>query len=256
VILVAFDLEATGLNLNEDRIVEVGLALYSTGRERVLECTSFLVSSEGKLVTDEITKITGVTQDMVDRFGYTQESAIETANEYFMQADGIIGHNSTWYDLPMIRNASQRTGVKVHLPNVSIDTMVDIPGLKGENLIKMCANAKDPKTGRDVGFTYTKHSALDDAKAVIRLISWHDIDAIVTRSQSPMVVLLKQDTGRGINKAENKLARKAGFRWNGDFRCWWQGVKECDIQEFVNRLPFGVSVAPKEITLENLRDDS
>jgi DNA polymerase III alpha subunit (gram-positive type) len=251
-IICAVDLECTGLNLNNDRILEVGLALYSTGRERVFECTSFLVNTDGVKVTDEITDITGATQDLVDAFGYSQESAVETINEYFAQANAVIGHNSTWYDLPMIRNAAKRTNLDLALPKLSIDTMVDVPGVKGEKLITMCANAKDPKTGRDVGFAYTKHSALDDAKAVIRLISWHDIDKIVERAINPMLVILSQ---QGRDKAANKAARKAGFRWNGDFKIWWQAVKEMDVQTLANRVPFAIAVAPKEITLEQLRDD-
>ncbi len=252
-ILASFDLEATGLDRANDRILEVGLALYSTGRERVFECTSFLVNTEGVKITDEITKITGATQDLVEAFGYAPESALETITEYFAQADAVIGHNITWFDNPMIRNAAKRIGLDLALPKIVIDTMTDIPGVKGEKLITMCADAKDPKTGRDVGFSYTKHSALDDAKAVIRLISWHDIDKIVERAMSPMLVILSQQ-GRG--KADNKAARKAGFRWSGEpYKVWWQGVKEMDVQALAQRVPFTIAVAPKEITLESLRDD-
>lgn len=251
-ILCALDFEATGLNKENDRILEVGLALYSTGRERVFECTSFLVNTDGVKITDEITKITGATQDLVEAFGFSQESAIETINEYFAQADAVIGHNIVWYDLPMLRNASKRTGINLALPKIAIDTMSDIPQVKGEKLITMCADAKDPKTGRDVGFSYTKHSALDDAKAVIRLISWHDIDKIVERANSPMLVILSQ---QGRDQAANKAARKAGFRWNPDFRVWWNAVKEMDVQALAAKVPFAIAVAPKEISLEQLRND-
>lgn len=248
-ILAAIDFEATGLDLDKDRIIEVGAALYSTGRERVLECTSFLVKSDGVPVTDEVTRITGVTQDAVDRFGYSQLEGVEAFNEYLNQADAVIGHNILWFDLPMVRKAAKRTSHAL-VEKLPIDTMTDIPGVKGEKLITMCANAKDPKTGRDVGFTYTKHSALDDAKAVIRLISWHDIESVKARAESPtLVVLSHQDKGA----AANKVARKSGFRWNGDFRVWWQAVKECDFVNLKSQVPFDISIT-KDFPLEQLRD--
>lgn len=248
-ILASIDFEATGLDLNNDRIIEVGAALYSTGRERVLECTSFLVKADGIPVTEEVTRITGVTQDAVDHFGYSQIEGIEAFNEYLNQADAVIGHNITWFDLPMIRNAAKRTSQTL-VEKLVMDTMTDIPGVKGEKLITMCASAKDPNTGRDVSFTYTKHSALDDAKAVIRLISWHDIEGVKARAESPMwVVLSHQDR----SKAANKAARKAGFRWNGDYKVWWTAVKELDFENLKSQVPFDISIT-KDFTLEHLRD--
>lgn len=248
-ILASIDFEATGLDLQNDRIIEVGAALYSTGRERVLEQTSFLVNADGVPVTEEVTRITGITQDAVDHFGYSQTEGIEAFNEYVGQADAVIGHNITWFDLPMVRNAAKRTSQSLN-EKLVMDTMTDIPGVKGEKLITMCASAKDPKTGRDVSFTYTKHSALDDAKAVIRLISWHDIEDIQARAESPIwVVLSHQDRGNAANKA----ARKTGFRWNGDFKIWWQAVKECDFDNLKSQVSFDISIT-KDYPLSSLRD--
>lgn len=252
-ILASIDIESTGLDKNNDRIIEMGLVLYSTGRERVLEATSFLVNSDGVAVTEEVKGITGLSQDMVDRFGYSQGDAIEAYAEYITQADAVIGHNINWYDLPVIRNTAKRLGVDfAPLEKLAIDTMTDIPNVKGEALTKMCANAKDPKTGRDVGFTYTKHSAEDDAKAVLRLIQWHDFDAIYQRAQTPMVVVYSH---QDRSKESNRAGRKAGFRWNGDFKVWWQAVKETDVQALAQRVPFGISIAPAEIKPEMLRDE-
>src|SRR5208282_4012540 len=249
-ILLAFDFEATGLNLNDDRIIEVGYSLYSTGRERVIENTSFLVDSNGVAVTDEVTGITGITQDLVDAFGFSQAEAVSEFNAAAYMADAVIGHNIIRYDYPLIRNTAKRNG-QILTEKLAIDTMTDIPGVKGTKLITMCADAKDPKTGRDVGFTYTKHSALDDAKAVLRLISWHDIGEIKARAESPtFVVLSHQEYGDTANKA----AREAGFRWRGaPYKMWWQAVKECDFEELKKRCRFDISIT-KDFPLEQLRD--
>ena len=248
-ILASFDFEATGTNVNEDRIREVGLVLYSTGRERVLEQTSFLVTDTDKVIEGEAAQVCRLDQPMVDKFGYSQTDAVEACVEYFNAADVVIGHNITWFDLPLLRATAKR--LDLILPEkLGIDTMTDIPGVKGQKLITMCADARDPKTGRDVGFTYEKHCALDDAKAVIRLISWHEIDGIIERAKSPtFVVLSHQDRSNAANQA----ARKAGFRWNGNWKVWWKLAKEIDFDTLKSSVPFNISIT-KDLTPEQLRD--
>ena len=76
-IITALDVEASGLDKNKDRILEVGLVLFSTGQNRVLESTGFLVQSDGVVVSEEITGITGITQAAVDRYGYQPSDALE-----------------------------------------------------------------------------------------------------------------------------------------------------------------------------------
>lgn len=240
-ILASIDVEATGLEIAKDRIIEMGLVLYSTGRTKILESTGFLVQSDGIEVTDEITNITGITQDAVDHFGYNQRDAIDAFNEYVSQADAVIGHNLTWFDLPIIRETAKRLGINL-VPKFVIDTMTDIPGVKGEQLITMCAKH---------GFVNpNQHSAEDDAKSVIKLISEYNIDEIVARANSPIFVVLSHQ-GRG--DAENKLARKAGFRWNGQYKIWHKAVKECDYADLVKSVSFPISIT-KDYSLEQLRN--
>lgn len=248
-ILASFDFESTGLDWAEDRIREVGLALWSTGRERILEQTSFLVTDTDKVIEGEAAQVCRIDQQMADKFGYSQTDAVEACAEYFSAADAVIGHNITWSDLPLLRNTAKRLGLVVP-EKLGIDTMTDIPGVKGTKLITMCADARDPKTGRDVGFTYEKHCALDDAKAVLRLISWHEIDGLVARALSPTFVVLSH---QNRNNAANRDARKVGFRWNGDFKVWWQAVKECDFDALKSSVSFDISIT-KDLPLEQLRN--
>jgi DNA polymerase III alpha subunit (gram-positive type) len=243
-IIAAFDLETTGVDKQKDRIIEIGLVLYSTGQRRALESTCFLVDPGGAPITEEISGITGIYANAVEKFGYDEESALNAYCEFYNKAEAVIGHNILRFDLPIINNALNRLQFDNLPEKLIIDTMTDIPGVKGEQLITMCAKA---------GFLYDAHSALDDAKAVLKLISYYNFNEIVRRAESPLVVLFsKQDN----TTANNKVARKAGFRWNGDFKVWWQAIKEMDIKEFAERYPHKMEYAPKEITLEQLRDDS
>ena len=242
-IVCSVDIESTGLHKENDRIIEFGLVLYSTGQNKILESTGFLVESDVK-VSDEITGLTGITQSALDKFGYPQKSGIETFNEYVLQADAVIGHNILWFDLPMIRNTAKREGIDLAPMKLVIDTMTDLPNTKGEQLVTMCAKA---------GFLNPNaHSAEDDAKAVIKLVSNYDIEKVAERAASPTLVILSQ---QGRDQAANKAARKAGFRWNPNARVWWSAVKEMDVQALATKVPFAIAIAPKEITLESLRDD-
>ena len=249
-ILASLDFETTGLDKQKDHIIEVGLVLYSTGQNRILESTGFLVDSSGVPITSEITSKTGITQIAVDTFGYSQESAVQAVLEYIDKADAIIGHNINWFDLPILHNTIDRLKFDRLPEKLIIDTMTDIPGVKGEKLVTMCA---------DKGFVFDAHGAEADARAVIKLTSIYNRESpdtsyekMVERAKSPLMVIL---SGQDNTQENNKIARKAGFRWNPEFKIWWQAVKEMDVEKLAQSYQFKMSYAPKEIPLEHLRDN-
>ena len=60
---VALDIETTGLNPAEDKIIEVGMAKISDGE--IVDSYSTLVNP-GIKISERITMITGITDDMVE----------------------------------------------------------------------------------------------------------------------------------------------------------------------------------------------
>lgn len=238
-ILCAYDIETTGLDRQKDRMIEVGLVLYSTGQKKILESTGFMVRSD-VFVTQEITELTGVTQAAIDRFGYEAESALEVFNDFVKQADAVIGHNVLRFDQPITENASKRLNIPLE-QKLWIDTMTDIPGVVGEQLITMCA-----KHG---WVNPNQHSAEDDAKDVLKLISNYKIEEIVERAQSPVVVMQSHQS-----RDNNADAKKFKFRWNPDYKIWWKAVKEMDVDGLVNQVPFSMSMLDKNVPIEMLQD--
>lgn len=240
-IILSYDLETTGLDKQKDRMIEVGLALYSTAQDKILESTGFLVQSDGVPITEEITKITGITQDAADRFGYDPSDALDDIIKFSEQADAIATHNGIRFDMPFTHNTAKRLG-RLFPEKLVIDTMTDIPGVDGEKLITMCAQH---------GFVNMhQHSAEDDAKSVLKLMSFHNFEAIAERARQPVVILLSHAPRTSTN-AENK---KFKFRWNPGLKIWWKAVKEPDIENLVRQFPFDVSRAGKEISLDQLQD--
>lgn len=61
---VVLDVETTGLHAHEDRITELGLALYEHGR--FTERRDYFINPEGRRVSERITEITGITQADLD----------------------------------------------------------------------------------------------------------------------------------------------------------------------------------------------
>jgi DNA polymerase III subunit epsilon len=241
-ILLSYDLETTGLDKQKDRMIEVGLALYSTGQKKILESTGFLVQPDGVPITQEVTDITGITQAAVDRFGHEPSDTLDDFNWFAEQADAIIAHNGSRFDKPVTENTARRLN-KILENKLWIDTMTDIPGVKGEQLVTMC--------GKHGFVNPNQHSAEDDAKSVLKLVSFYSIDKVVERAKSPTIVVRSHQPNTTEN---NKIVRKLGFIWNGDAKIWWRATKEMDFESLKSRTPFDVSIVGKEISLEQLQD--
>ena len=230
-IIVPFDFETTGTDRDNDRVIEVGASIYSTGHKRYFESVGMLVNPLGVAVTEEITNITGIQQSAVDRYSYNDLDALVTLVEFIDQADAVLGHNVRSFDWPILERWAKRH--EVALPNVLIvDTFEDIPGVEPESLITMCAKA---------GFVYDAHSALADSQASMRLAMYHGIDEIVKRASVPQVAV-RSHAPRTTDNAENK---KYKFRWNPEHKIWWKSVKETDVQALANKVPFEISVLDK-----------
>jgi DNA polymerase III epsilon subunit-like protein len=231
-LILSLDFECTGLDFVKDRVIEVGAILWSSGQKRALESQGFLVSSDVP-VTSEITKITGITQSAVDRYGYESGESLSVVLDFMAQADAVIGHNVVRFDKRMLQSWADREGVPVP-DKLWIDTFTDLPETFATKLGYMAA---------DAGFVNLFcHGALTDCLTVLKLVEKYDINAVVERAKSPMVVVQAHQA-----RHENELAKKAKFRWRPETKQWWKFVKECDLEEFGKTLPFDYSVHRENI---------
>src|ERR1700674_2279648 len=105
--ICVFDLETTGLDFQKDRPIEVGLILFSTTQQKCLESQGFLVKSDVP-VSPEITKITGITQAAVNKYGYESYQALEIVFDILAKADFVVGHNAVRFDKRMLQSWEER----------------------------------------------------------------------------------------------------------------------------------------------------
>ncbi|MDE7229063.1 MAG: PolC-type DNA polymerase III [Oscillospiraceae bacterium] len=157
--IIVFDIETTGLSSTSDRITEIG-AVKLKNREIVDEFCTF-VNPEIP-ITEKITELTGITDDMVSGEDVPHE---KEAVEKFIEFAGkgvLVAHNAG-FDTSFIRAVCERCGIEYNFSFV--DTLAlcraALPHMKSH---KLDAVAKEYKLG-----DFNHHRALDDAKMLTEI---------------------------------------------------------------------------------------
>jgi DNA polymerase III epsilon subunit-like protein len=237
-ILLSLDFETTGLDRDKDEITEVGAVLWSTTKNRSQECSSYFVKNTVP-VPPEVSEKTGITQAMIDRFGYESKDGFDKLQDMIEQADAFIGQNILRFDMGFYQAWAKRLG-QTPTDKLVLDTRTDLPGVESKSLSYMAC---------DAGFiNFFPHNAVADCLTVLRLVSMHKIEDVVARAQSP-ITILKAD----VSFADNALAKKRKYSWysNGSTKMWWKAVKQIDLEVEIQNAPFNVSVV-KDVSLETL----
>jgi DNA polymerase III subunit epsilon len=234
-ILLSLDFETTGLDREKDEVIEVGAVLWSTGKNRALETSSYLVKNTIPL-SQEITDITGISQGMIDKAGYEQGDGFQKLQDMIEQADAYVGQNVVRFDKRFYEAWAAKNNM-VPIEKLWIDTRTDL-GLESKHLGYLAA---------DAGFLNPfPHNAVSDCLTVLRLVSMHKIEDVVARAESPTLVV-KAD----VSFADNALAKKRKYSWHPNSKMWWKAVKQIDLEKEVSEAPFNVSLV-KDIPLEVL----
>ena len=146
--IVAIDIETTGLDPDQDSIIEIGAVLFN---ERRVESEWSTLVNPGRLIPSQITTLTGITNDMVRNAPLIDDVIDSLAS--FAGSHPILGHNIQ-FDLSFLRKQS------ILIFNEFIDTYelasVLLPRASRYNLKSL---------GQELGILFpATHRALDDAK--------------------------------------------------------------------------------------------
>lgn len=105
---VIIDVETTGTDYEKDRIIEIGLLkIYENVISEQFQC--FVQC--GINIPDEVTKLTGITNEMMERQGMTEETAFEKVHE-FIGNSLVIGYN-VQFDMNFIQKLGERLGKNI-----------------------------------------------------------------------------------------------------------------------------------------------
>jgi DNA polymerase-3 subunit epsilon len=108
--IVFFDLEATGLNIAEDRIVEISLLKVNVDGSEELK--TYRVNPEIP-IPKKVTDIHGITDEDIKNEPAFKEIASEIAK--FIKGCDLGGFNSNKFDIPLLAEEFIRAGVDIDL---------------------------------------------------------------------------------------------------------------------------------------------
>lgn len=160
--LVVFDLEATGLDLVKDRIIQISYIKVSPdGKE---ERGNHYVNPNKQIPT-EVVALTGITNEMVAEAPLFKDLAPKLA-VVFSDCD-FAGFNSNHFDIPLLAEEFLRAGVDFDFSKARlIDAQTIFHKMEKRNL----AAAYKFYCGRKMEDDFKAHSADQDTEATYRVL--------------------------------------------------------------------------------------
>jgi DNA polymerase-3 subunit epsilon len=217
--VLILDLETTGLSPETDRIVEVGMVLYSLAHASVVCSTSFLVNGG---IGNDAASINRIAPPMLTAHGETYEHAFSEIHRWMTGADVVVAHNAE-FDRSFLAPNLQRA-----LPWVCTYADVDWPTGRAGTLVALSL---------ELGLGVTQaHRALTDCMMIARCLQrvaelGHDVTAMLERGLRPKALY------QAVVSYDNReQAKAAGFRWEGSSKRWLRQIAVED----AHALPFQV----------------
>ncbi|MEB2288622.1 MAG: exonuclease domain-containing protein [Anaerolineae bacterium] len=152
-VIVALDLETTGLNQYEDDIIEIGAASFRDGE--LLDTYQTLINP-GRSIPERVTAITGIRSD--DLIGCPTVREVLPDLRRFIGAHPVVAHNVE-FDLGFLKRFDVATG------NLALDTY-DLASVLLPTAPRYTLNSLIGQLGLDLE---NAHRALDDAVAAGQL---------------------------------------------------------------------------------------
>lgn len=225
---IVIDTEATGLDTEKDKIIELGFVAfeYDAGSGCIYNIlhTYDAFEDPGEPLSDIVKQITGITDDMVKG----QHLDEDTANTWLEKADLIIAHNAA-FDRQMLERrlpvASKANWACTFNGIAWMDE--DISSLKLDYI------------AYKLGFFFDGHRAVNDAQATLHILT----RTLPNSGRLTMAALLAGAREKSrrffafrapFEKKDDLKAR--GYRWLPDFSyqgkkgVWSMAVSEADIE--------------------------
>lgn len=155
--IVFFDIEATGLNVIRDRIVQIALIKYSKGRTAPKELEMLI--NPGIPISEEAMAVHGITPDKLRN----KPSFAQVAQEIydFIGDADLSGYNSDRFDVPMLMEEFDRSGLELSLDNRNLIDIQKIFYRMEPRTLKAAYKFFTGKTLVDA------HDALADVRATV-----------------------------------------------------------------------------------------
>ncbi len=206
------DVETTGLNQNEDAIIEIGLRQFlfnrNTGEVLALGKSYCSFQDPGRAIPAEISELTGITDEMVAG----QNIDWNTVNALLEECSVVIAHNAR-FDRPFIDRKSKISTERVWACSVK---QIDW-SLKG------FTSSKLELLNIYHGFFTDSHRAINDVEALLYLLSLPEAQTnkpylweLLNNARRPMTQIVA--TAAPFEAKDHLKGR--GYSWDNLNRFW------------------------------------
>ena len=160
--LIVFDLETTGLDLVNDRIIQISyIKIYPEGKEE----RNNIYVNPGKPIPKDVTALTGISDDDIKDSPFFEDIAARLS-ENFRNCD-FAGLNSNHFDNPMLAEEFLRAGIDFDFSRCRlIDAQTIFHKMERRNL----AAAYKFYCGKNMEEDFSAHRADQDTEATYRVL--------------------------------------------------------------------------------------
>ena len=211
--LIVFDLETTGLDLVNDRIIQISyIKVYPDGREE----RENIFINPGKPIPTEVTLLTGISDEDVANAPTFKQKAKELS-EKFAGCD-FAGFNSNRFDVPMLAEEFLRAGVDF---DFSKCRLIDAQNIYHKMERRNLAAAYKFYCGRKMEDDFEAHKADQDTEATWRVLQG-ELDMYAPGNQ--------EEEDRVLNNDMDELAEFSRMNDFVDFagRIIWRDMTDKD----------------------------
>lgn len=215
-ILAGIDFETTGLDPKTDRIIEIGAVLYEWETSLPVQFYSTLVRPD-RPIPEEITRITGITDEQVDCYGRSERAALQELENFLVFADYAMAFNGTNFDKLFYIEVCKRNGWEPS-PTFWLDASLDVKwpeNIKTRNLQHLAAEY--------LFLNPFRHRAVFDVLTMFKVVQNFNLDEIIARAKEPtLYVQIFSDYN------DKEKVKALGYRWFAPKKMWWKTLKRSD----------------------------
>lgn len=237
-LVLGLDFETTGLNLETDRIVEIGAVLWDTDRHAPIFLLNTLVKGDDwPKSSPEAAAAHGITDDDLARWGEEPGPAFMNLKALMQEAEWIVAHNGILFDKPMLVNHLKRLDIEMpKTPWADTSTDIQFPDyIKTRKLTHLASEHKF--------LNPFAHRAVFDVLTMLKVTEHYDWAEIVRYAKSPTLTVQA-----GVSFHTKDEAKSRGYRYDGEKKIWVKSLKEFQLEDEKKNCPFIVTVIQKGAT--------
>ncbi len=212
---VIVDLETTGLNPEQDQIIEIGLLefVWGDGCAPIITNMYGALQEPGVELSPEVQRITGLNVDVLR--GRQIDWSI--VHDYLRRAAVVIAHNAE-FDRAFLRHRSELSDLDLHWGCSVHHIDWHGKGITSRRLTHVAA---------DLGFVNPfPHRALFDCATTYRVVAPY-LSELVDRSYEREIMV----RAVGAAFATKDKLKSRGYRWNIDGKVWEKRIFESSLDE-------------------------